>query len=53
MNPAALNKEEDLSQQAPGVQLLVLKQPFQAPFPSAACNEAVPMLILLKLLVAV
>lgn len=33
MNPAALHEGEDLFQQPPGVQPLVLKQPFQAPFP--------------------
>lgn len=53
MNPAALHKGEDLSQQPLGVQPSVLKQPFQAPFPTAACNKAVRILILLKLLVAV
>lgn len=36
MNPAPLNKEEDLFQQAPGVQPLVLKQPLQASFPTLA-----------------
>lgn len=53
MNPAALNKEEDVSGQAPGVQPSVLRQPFQAPFPTAVCNEAVQTLILLKPLLAV
>lgn len=51
MNPAPLNKEAELFQQPPGVQPLVLKQPFQAPFP--APDEVVRVLILLKPLVAV